>query len=121
MFDCLNQDEPVVLVLGVFLGGLGAHIRVCLQLSQETFPVFRVVIDSEVSRTVDVCQDPLSLLRDEFVFLYCKKKKKKNKRANIMNCNWTCAPTLHVIHPFIVIHTPREQQLSALPKDVNMD
>lgn len=54
----------------------GTHISVCFQLSQETLPVLQVVIDSVESSTVDVSQDPLSLLRNEFFFLYCFKHKK---------------------------------------------
>lgn len=53
---------------------LSAHLWVGFQLSQEGFPVLQVVIDSVVSSTVHVCQDPLSILGNEFAFLHCSEE-----------------------------------------------
>lgn len=54
---------------------LGTHRLVCLQLIQEALPVLEVVIDPVVSSAVDVCQEPLSVLRNKDAWLPFKAKK----------------------------------------------
>lgn len=51
-----------------------AHLLVGLQVVQKAVPVFGVVIDSVVSDAVDIGQNPLSILGNQFLFSFCNMK-----------------------------------------------
>lgn len=54
-------------------------------MSQEAFPILWVIIDSIVSSTVHVGQDPLSVLGDQLVLLDFREPKARRILLNIDN------------------------------------